>query len=78
MKIIPVPANSPYSDRIYKELDDYNAQFGAQTHNHEDFVFVAFDDNDQFLGGAQGRIFSEWLCLYCSIPHAPKKALAQS
>lgn len=64
MKIVSVSPKDPYSDLIYKQLDDYNAQFGAQTHDHEDFVFVAKDDNDNFLGGAQGRIFSEWLCLY--------------
>ncbi len=64
LKIISVPANDPYSDKIYKALDDYNAQFGADTHGHEDFVFVMHDDNGDFLGGAQGRIFSEWLCLY--------------
>lgn len=64
MKIISLNPDHPYGNALYELLDDYNSQFGVDTRKHEDFLFVIKDDQDHIIGGAQGRIFSDWLNIY--------------
>lgn len=64
MKIISLSPKDDYGKQLYKELDDYNLQFGVDTAIHEDFLFAMQDDNGKLLGGIQGRIFSGWLLIY--------------
>lgn len=65
MNIVSLPPKDDYGKQLYKDLDDYNSQFGVDTSVHEDFLFVLQDDAGNKLGGIQGRIFSGWLLIYC-------------